>query len=99
MASVNLDYYRPSLAPTHDDDRIRCAGSDGILEIRGGKIYLMNSKGNQVFEKFEAPELFSEFLDGHDPISTEEIFYLTKVALLARESADEKKEIRIEGEL
>ena len=88
MASVNIDYYRPDSAPTHGDDRIRCVGDGGILEVRDGKIYLLDRDGSQVIEPKEAPELLSEFLDGKEPVPPTEIFYLTKVALLARDSAD-----------
>ena len=96
IAAVNLDYYRPSTAQTHGDDRIRCVGTKGVLEIREGNIHLLNGQGSQIITPTDAPELFTEFLNGNEPISPEEIFYLTRVALLARESADTKKEIRIE---
>ena len=95
MASVNIDYYRPQTAPTHGDDRIRCVGERGVLEVRDGKIYLLNRHGSQVIEAKEAPELLSEFLDGKEPISAHEIFYLTKVALMARDSADKGVKLSI----
>ncbi len=94
-AVMTLDYYRPATAPTHGDDRIRCVGTEGIVEVRGGKIYLMNGDGVRVIEPTTAPELLSSFLDGRDVISTEEILYLTRVALLARESADTKKTVLV----
>ncbi|MBQ9086698.1 MAG: Gfo/Idh/MocA family oxidoreductase [Clostridia bacterium] len=97
MASMNLDYYRPDSAPTHGDDRIRCVGTEGVLEIRECRIDWMNGQTRQILEPVDAPELLTEFLDGKDPISPEEIFYLTRVALLTREAADTKQEIRIEG--
>jgi predicted dehydrogenase len=97
IASANLDYYRPPTAPTHGDDRIRCVGTKGILEIREGTIHVINEQGVQGIIPTNAPELFEEFLNGNEPISPEEIFYLTRVALLARESADTKKEIKIEN--
>ena len=96
IAAANLDYYRPSAAPTHGDDRIRCVGTDGVLEIMGDKIHLINQRGDEIITPADAPDLFGEFLNGNDPIAPEEIFYLTRVALLARESADTQKEIRIE---
>jgi hypothetical protein len=43
----------------------------------------------------EAPELLEEFLDERCPISAEEIIYLTKVSLAARDSADSGKSILI----
>ena len=95
MAVMTADYYRPQTAPTHDDDRIRCAGTKGVLEVRDGKIYLMNGDGVRVIDPPAAPELLTAFLDGEEAISPGEIFYLTRVALLARESADAKKTLLI----
>ncbi len=34
-AMTNLDYLRPEPAPTHGDDRLRIAGSEGVLEVLG----------------------------------------------------------------
>lgn len=96
MASVNIDYYRPRPAETHGDDRIRCAGTKGVLEVRDNCIYLKNQDGNQILTPKEAPELLEEFLNGNEPISKEEIFYLTKVSILARDSADIKAPLKIE---
>ena len=97
MASVNLDYYRPAKAPSHDDDRIRCAGTTGVIEVREKKIYLMNQDGVQVLEPTEAPELLTSFLDGQPVITPEEIFELTKVSLAAREAADIGQRVTIGG--
>jgi predicted dehydrogenase len=97
MASVTLDYYRPEIAPTHDDDRIRCVGTEGILEVRDGMIHLMNRDGVRTIAPDPAPELFTCFLKGNDLLSPDEIFYLTRVALLARESADTQATVAIEN--
>ena len=97
MASVTLDYYRPEIAPTHDDDRIRCVGTEGVLEVRDGMIHLMNKDGAKTLTPDPAPELFTCFLEGNDLLSPDEIFYLTRVALLARESADTQTTVAIEN--
>jgi len=88
MASMNLDFYRPAGASTHGDDRIRCVGTKGILEVRDGKIIVLDRDGEHVTEPTKAPELLEEFLEGREPIPAEEIFDLTGVALAARQSAD-----------
>lgn len=95
IASVNIDYYRPKGAPTHGDDRVRCVGSNGIIEVSDGKITVINERGSKTFEPREAPELLEEFIEGRVPISADEIFYLTRVSLLARDSADKKEKIMI----
>jgi len=90
-ASVNIDYFRPGSAPTHGDDRIRCVGCDGVLEIIDGEIRLINKNGCTVEKPTDAPELLSNFLDGKNVIDPDEIFYITKAAILARDSADSGK--------
>ncbi len=96
IASVNIDYYRPAGAATHGDDRIRCVGTKGVIEVRDGIIILMNADGCEIITPTEAPELLENFIDGKDAISKEEIFYLTRVALAARDSADLGKKVKIE---
>ena len=97
MASVNLDYYRPASAPSHDDDRIRVAGTEGVIEVIRDRVTLIDGDGERELSFSEAPELLTAFLSGEDVISMDEIFYLTRVALLAREAADGGEKIRIEG--
>ena len=96
LGGMNLDYYRPKTAPTHGDDRVRCVGTEGVLEVRGGEILLCNGEGDRILRPTEAPELLAEFLDGGETIPAQEIFYLTRVALAARDAADTGREIRIE---
>lgn len=84
IGAMNLDFYRPKGAATHGDDRIRCAGTKGVLEVRDGKVILITEEETTVLEPREAPELLEEFLDG-EGIPAEEIFYLTGVALTARD--------------
>ena len=84
IGSMNLDFYRPKGAATHGDDRIRCVGTKGVLEVSDGKITLITEAETVVTEPKDAPELLQLFLDEAGAISPEEIFYLTRVALVAK---------------
>lgn len=95
MSSFHLDYDRPESAPTHGDDRIRCVGTKGVLEVRDGRIYLMNEKGCSTIEPDQAPNLTEEFLRGGESIPPQEIFYLTGVAIAARDAADTQTRIEL----
>lgn len=97
IASANIDYYRPATAPTHGDDRVRCIGTDGVIEVMGGQITLINKDGCNVYKPDTAPDLFLEFLNGKEPIPAEEIFHITRASLAARDSADTKQTYLIEG--
>ena len=96
IASASMDYYRPQSASTHGDDRIRCVGSRGAIEVRDDEIILIDENGCTTLTPTDAPELLEEFLNGGEVISADEIFYITRVALAARESADTHKRVKIE---
>jgi len=89
FGTVNLDYLRPETAPTHGDDRIRVAGENGIIEVIGDTVHIINKEGVTEItpKKSNTPELLTEFLNGAIPITPEEIFHITRVALTARDKA------------
>lgn len=94
MVSVSADYLRPAGAPTHGDDRIRAVGTGGILEIRGGRVYLTDAAGEREVSHYEEKgDIFAEFLSEIKTgkpgrVSALGSFYSTYLALAARESAD-----------
>ena len=98
FASASIDYLRPASAPTHGDDRIRVAGTDGVIEVRGGEVFLINAStdGEERLEVSSDHQIFSDFLaqckgKGECLITDEQTFDVTEVCLLARQSADEKR--------
>ena len=84
IGSMNLDFYRPQGAATHGDDRVRCVGTAGVLEVQGGRLTLITAEETRGIQPEPAPELLEEFLAGKG-IPAEEIFYLTRVALISRD--------------
>lgn len=96
MAAANIDFLRPGKAPTHGDDRVRIAGSKGVLEVWSDRLELINENGLQVERPTAAPHLTELFVRGEAAIPAEEIMMLTKVALLARESANAGKVFAVE---
>lgn len=102
-ATVRLDYLRPQSAPTHGDDRLRIAGTEGILEVQGGDKDITLLKKGQPPERIKPEEtdnLFASFIrainsDQPPRITAADSLYATKIVLLARESADEKKLIDV----
>lgn len=97
IASANLDFHRPDTAPTHGDDRIRCVGTEGVLEVRDGRILLMNREGVTEVCPAAAPELLTEFLDAGECISADEIFHIAETALAAKLSAERGETVAIGG--
>lgn len=94
-AVITMDYLRPETAPTHGDDRLRVIGSEGVIEIKdlGERVELIDSSspardleypGEMSFMADYVAELRG---DGKHILTPEEPFEMTRVALLARESA------------
>lgn len=101
IAGINADFLRPAKAKTHDDDRLRVAGTDAVLEVIGNKVFLIDGKGRHKV-KLTPPQydIFEEMileLDGRGTcrVSAKETFDVTRIALKARESADEGKKVEI----
>ena len=89
------DYLRPSSAPTHDDDRMRIAGTKGILEIANGRVKITDADGERFIENTPPRDIFEGFLSGvrGEPCenTAQKAFALTKAALEARDDADGKR--------
>ena len=103
FATVNVDYLRPATADSHGDDRIRVAGSKGVIEVRGGKTYLIDGakSGTQELALESPGNIFADFVrsasgTGTCLITAEESFRATRIGLLAREAADNGVTVHIE---
>lgn len=103
FASVSIDYLRPQQAPTHADDRIRIAGTEGVLEVLDGRVLLVNAQEKGVRELPLLPELnpFADFVrrleaegESFRQESAEDAFAVTEACLRARQSADEGRLVR-----
>lgn len=102
-ASVSIDYYRPSFAKTHDDDRIRVVGTKGVIEVREKKVYLINedNDGTKELETVSPEGIFTDFLKAIEVkvkplVTTESSFYVTEACLKARLSAETLKIVYFE---
>ena len=93
QASASIDYLRPASAPTHGDDRIRVAGTKGILELINGTITLLDEAGSRTLPLEPSLPAFNDFvlrIKGDVPgrVDAAQTFEMTRACLLARESAD-----------
>ncbi len=101
MASVSADVMRPAKAPSHDDDRLRLVGSKGVLEVRFGKVFVIDGEGERELTLVNTEtELFEEFVleiqgKGKCRVTAEDAFFATRTALAARESQDTGKIVAI----
>lgn len=99
VATLRMDYFRPPTAPTHGDDRLRLAGTKGIVEYQ-------NSQGVVVMSTTRKPELlralppdgsvFVDFLDSvyngtHPALTLADIYRVNEIVLVAREAAERRQ--------
>lgn len=93
-ADIRLDYLRPAAAPSHGDDRIRIAGTTGVIEYQQGKVSLIDADGpHDIVELPATRNLLPDFLDsvfnGTAPLLTsEEVFRVSRIVLRTRDAAD-----------
>jgi predicted dehydrogenase len=93
---VHADYLRPPAAATHGDDRIRVAGTQGVIEVRGGRCVLIGSGGETDITEAAHPQaIHLELLaalrgEASDLYSTELSLELAAVLLCARDAQDQK---------
>lgn len=97
-ATARLDYLRPDTAPTHGDDRLRIAGSDGVLEALSWENELQlvtTAREPQRIPLDKAKNLFVAFVEAlrvnqPPPISTDDCLRITEIVLRARDAADQQ---------
>ncbi|MCB1020716.1 MAG: Gfo/Idh/MocA family oxidoreductase [Acidobacteria bacterium] len=101
-ADVRLDYLRPAAADTHGDDRIRVAGTKGVIEQMHGKVTLVTADKplHEVTERPQPPRLFEDFLEAvqnkREPLLTQaDIFRVTEIVIRSREAADAGQVLKI----
>ena len=102
-AMVNLDYLRPEKAPTHGDDRLRIAGSEGVIELKdlATRVELITAGSEPINLALpEGTTLIEDFVrelrgEGKHLLSQEEPFEMTRVALLAHQAAAKGEIIRL----
>ncbi len=93
LGSASCDYLRPSGVSSNGDNRIRIAGSDGILEIMKNHLFLTDSGGECELELLQERNIFHAFakslMSHEDPmVDNSDTFELAKACLVARDAAD-----------
>lgn len=102
-ATAHLDYLRPDTAPTHGDDRLRIAGSDGVLEALSWEhdLQLVTTRRPPERIPFDpVKNLFVDFVESIRanrpyPIPAADCLKITEVVLRARDAADTKTLIEL----
>ena len=93
-ATAHLDYCRPDAAPTHGDDRLRIAGSRGVVEVIGDRapVLVTADRPERELPLTKEKNHFLDFVEavarGTDCLAPEaDCYRATEICLKARESA------------
>jgi len=95
-AMVNMDYLRPAAAPSHGDDRLRIAGSEGVVEVVDLATRTELIRADEGPRDLPLPagpsflaDLVGELQGGKQHVvGPDEAVRVTRVCLKAREAAD-----------
>lgn len=102
-ATLRMDYLRPESCPTHGDDRLRLAGTRGIVEYMAATGVTVLSAGRKPRTVAQLPArrwLFAEFLqsvynNGTDTLKLADIYRVNEIVLGAREAAEKKQIVHL----
>lgn len=102
-ASLHMDYYRTESAPTHGDDRVRIAGSKGVIEYMaatGLTVLREGSKLEVVKDLPPAKEIFIEFLQAAfngkpDDMPPTDVWKINEITIAAHEAALSGRPVRV----
>jgi predicted dehydrogenase len=105
QATLTFDFLRPAPAGSHGDDRLRVAGTRGVVEVRVAEqtvCELISDERAAAALPLAADEhnAFVDFVaslrGGHSPaLSDEDAFRATEVALKARDAADQRLTVEL----
>lgn len=105
QATLTFDYFRPAKADSHGDDRLRVAGSMGVVEVRiTDKTFCELITDDQGPTQLPLPDdkrnIFVDFVESLRGtrahfLTDEDPFRATEVALKARDAADRRVTVEL----
>ena len=102
VATLRMDYLRPETAPTHGDDRLRLAGTKGVVEYQQSTGVTLLSAGRKPETVKDLPPERSVFIDFLNSVyngqpaalSLPDIYRSCEIVLAARESAERNRIVK-----
>lgn len=97
-AIVYADFLRPQSAPTHGDDRLRIAGSKGVVEVREARcVLIFGDEGERdITDSVQVRPVYEELLAAvrgeiDEFYSTRESLAIAQILLRARDAVDKRE--------
>jgi predicted dehydrogenase len=102
-ADLHMDYLRPDTAPTHGDDRLRLAGTGGVVEYQeatGVTLVTGKEKPRVLTDLPPGGSLFLDFLDSvyngkPTGLTIQDIWKVNEIVLAARDAAERHGIVKI----
>jgi predicted dehydrogenase len=102
-ADLHMDYLRPDTAPTHGDDRLRLAGTGGVVEYQeatGVTLVTGKEKPRVLSDLPPGGSLFLDFLESvyngkPAGLTVQDIWKVNEIVLAAREAAERHSIVKI----
>jgi len=102
-ASLHMDYYRSEAAPTHGDDRVRIAGSKGVVEYMAATGLTVLRQGGKVEVVKEMPperQIFVEFLEAAfngkaNDMPLSDVWKVNEITIASHEAAATGRPVRL----
>ena len=102
-ASLHMDYYRSESAVTHGDDRVRIAGSKGVIEYLAGTGLTVLREGSKQYVMNDLPpkrSIFIEFLESAfngkpNDMPLNDVWHVNETTIAAHESAVQGRPVKI----
>ena len=101
-ANLRMDYLRPETAPTHGDDRLRIAGTKGVVEYQAETLTLITASQapRRITDLPERSSLFADFLDSIYNSKTHllplaDVYRVTEIVLRTRDAADSSRVVSL----
>jgi predicted dehydrogenase len=96
VGALRMDYFRPETATTHGDDRLRLAGTKGVVEYQaatGVTLIAANRKPETIRDLPPEGSVFIDFLDAAyngkpASLSAEDIYRVNLIVIAAQEAAE-----------
>lgn len=103
VATLHMDYCRPEISPTHGDDRLRLAGTKGVIEYMeatGVTIISEKRKPEVIRELPKEKSVFIDFLEHvYNGKPTElpfhDIYRANLITIAAQEAAVQKRVVKV----
>jgi len=102
-AALHMDYFRPDTAPTWGDDRLRLAGTRGVVEYQAATgVILITDKQppRRITDLPPSASLFLDFLDAvyngrTSVLELKDIYRVNQIVLAARDAGDRRQMTQI----